>query len=168
MKLRRIGVALGVSALLFGAIACVSVEDEYATTTVAEDCDAEDQSKREDDCGYWQRGNEYRIGAQPGIDWAWVWFTWVIVGQRSVAPAGWVAPHNLKAPTKQVRVPRKYCALAMNLEVPGQKPRPPAGPAPKPPAGNAPKAPTGGGAKNAPPLAPKPPVYKPPAGKVKC
>ena len=168
MRLRRLTIAGTVAAALAVGSTLVACGTEYTTATVAEDCDVEDQEAREDDCGYWQHsaGDLYRTGAQPGVDWFWIWYTWVVVGQTSTPPAGWRAPHNLKHPTKTVRVDRKNCALgAGELRI---APPPPA----RPPVVNPPavRPPAGGGGNPAPaPAKPKPPAYKPPAGtKVRC
>lgn len=186
MNIRRVAVGSALTLTLLGApaalAACGSGGDDYATTSVAEDCDLEDQRKHEDDCGYWQSGAQYRVGAQPDGTWFWVWWTWVQVGRVSHAPSGWRAPYNLKSPTRTVRVPRQNCALgagnAHNLGLlagPPPPPRPapvrvapPPAPRPNPPARVNP--PGGGNVRpNNPPARPQPPVYKPPAGmKVRC
>ena len=184
MRLQRTLVT-GVTALslIAGVVACgTGDEDEYATASVVEDCDVEDQRNREDDCGYWQSadGASQRFGDQPDATWFWVWWAWVQVGRMSYAPAGWKTPPHLtvKAPTRTVRVPRKSCALgAADIPVslidariapppPARAPNPPPrfNPPPRvnPPAG-------GGNVRPNPPARPQPPVYKPPTGrKIAC
>jgi hypothetical protein len=172
VKLRRTLVALVTAATIpLGAtlVACGNnPEDEYATTTVAEDCDVEDQANREDDCGYWTKNGENRVGARPNVTWLWVWYAWVVTGRTSAPPAGWTAPRGVKFPTKTVRVNRKNCALGVLAPV---APRP-AQPAPQParPGGNVNRPPANVPPANAPQNnAPQRPVYKPPAGqKVSC
>lgn len=188
VNIRRVTVGGALTLTLLGVpaalAACGIGGDDYATTSVAEDCDLEDQRKHEDDCGYWSNNRgEYLVGSDLHMDatWFWVWWTWVQVGRVSHAPSGWRAPYNLKSPTRTVRVPRKNCALgagnAHNLGLlagpPPPRPAPvrvappPPAPRPNPPARVNP--PGGGSRVNNPPPAPKPPVYKPPAGmKVRC
>lgn len=196
MKLRR-AILGGVAALLIPLggtlVACGdSGEDDYATATVAEDCDyPDDQANREDDCGYWESPDDtqHRMGSQPAADWLWVWYAWVIVGRTSTPPAGWKPPYGLRHPTKVVRVNRKNCALGQSQTFqlalkpgwpapapvrqapPPPRPAPPAPPpAPRPPAvNNAPKAPNGNPIQQNKNTAPKAPVYKPPSGrKIAC
>jgi hypothetical protein len=148
MRLRRLSVTLFIAgALVAGGAGAACSDPEYDTQTVTEDCDLEDQSAREDDCGYWMNGTEYRVGAQPSPMWVWVWWAWVTPGVLSTPPANWKPPHNLKAPTKIVKVPRKSknCALGQMLTIPGYAPRPPAPPRPaNPPANRPANRPAGG------------------------
>lgn len=121
--------------------AACSDEEEMVTTSEYEDCDPEDQGKKEDDCGYWQKGSEVHVGAQPDMTWFWIWYTWVVIGQTSRPPANWAPPRGVKPPMRTIQVPKsKVCAMAAPAP-----PRPPA-PAPRvntPPRVNnpAPKAP---------------------------
>lgn len=177
VRIRRALVA-GTAALLVplgGAlVACGDPGDDLVTATVAEDCDLEDQRDREDDCGYWRNPTDtaWRTGDQPDATWIWVWYGWVVLGKLSFPTAGWKAPHNLRHPTKTVRVNRRNCALGALAPAPlaprPPAPRAPAPLAPKPPANNGGAKPPANGGNNR-PVAPKPPVYRPPAGqRVSC
>lgn len=146
---------LGMALVLGGTVACGSDEPETVAVEEVEDCDVEDQKNKEDDCGYWQKGSQVHVGAQPDNTWIWVWFAWVIINQNSRPPAGWTPPHGIKPQTRTVYKPKtQVCALAP------APPRPPA-PAPRvnnpaPPRVNTPpKAPAGGGNRNPAPNRPR-------------
>ena len=66
-----------------------------------EDCEVSDQEAREADCGYWQNTSDGYFLRDGLVDGAvWTWWSWVIVGQSSFAPADWKPPHGLKPPTE--------------------------------------------------------------------
>lgn len=112
---------------LTGVIACAD-DTEEITTTEYEDCDTGDQEAKADDCGYWQKGDQYRSGVQPDLTWLWIWFTWVHIGQNSHPPAGWHPPKGVTPPQRTITrtVPKnRPCAL-------GPAPAPPRPPAPAP------------------------------------
>lgn len=141
---------------LWGAVACGDDTEQVAVTEY-EDCDTGDQDRKEDDCGYWQKGTEYRTGGQPDLTWVWIWFAWVHLGQPSRPPAGWHPPKGVPAPpTRTVyrtQPKNRPCAL-------GPAPAPPRPPAPAVRAPAPPRAPAGN--------APKPAQPKRPAQKGGC
>lgn len=119
--------------LPLGAVGCAS-GPETEDVTVYEDCDTDDQFGREADCGYTDSAGN------------WVWFTWVILGQRSFAPHGWVPPLGVNPPKRVVTVPRgkpRPCALGavtdvtvvsvVNMRPPPPPPPPRIAPPPPPP-----------------------------------
>lgn len=93
---------VGAALVLGSTVACADQSDETVAVEEYEDCDPEDQAKKEDDCGYWQKGSEVRIGAQPDMTWLWIWYSFVVMGQVSRPHAGWVPPRGVKPPVKIV------------------------------------------------------------------
>lgn len=134
--------ALGASIALGGAAAC-AVGDDTVEVAEYDACDLEDQAHKEDECGYWQKGTQYYVGAQPDFSWVWIWYSFVTIGRHSVPYAGWIPPKGVPTPpVKIVQRPKsKVCAMAP------QPPRPPApapkvnNPAPAKPPVNVPKQP---------------------------
>lgn len=95
MRVRLIATAvlLGAGVALSG-VGCATSEPRY------EDCEVSDQEAREPDCGYYERGGDYRLSSTPLDGWAWVWWSWVTPGQSSFPPSGWKPPHGLRPPTE--------------------------------------------------------------------
>lgn len=127
---RRVGktlAAAAVSLLLAGGVAaCGSDEEETITVSEFEDCDVEDQGKKEDDCGYWRKGEEVRMGGQPDMTWVWIWYTWVVLHQNSSPPASWNPPRGVTPPVRVVtiRKSKQNCAMAAFAPAPPPAPRP--------------------------------------------
>ena len=127
-------------------VACGSPDDDTVEVAEYEDCDAEDKAKREDDCGYWQKGTQYFVGAQPDSTWIFIYYSWVLQGLTR-PPAGWVPPRGVTPRTRVVTRPKsKVCSMSLVTDVlvapaPPRPPAPaPARPAPaRPPANNPPK-----------------------------
>lgn len=99
---------VGATLVLGGAVAC---SNQYGDETVAveeyEDCDTEDQAKKEDDCGYWQHPGGADVAVadhQMTAEWVWIWFPWVVIGRTSRPPAAWMPPTGVKPPVKIVSV----------------------------------------------------------------
>lgn len=66
-----------------------------------EDCEVSDQEAREPDCGYYERlDGGYTLSDTVVAGAVWHWWSWVVVGQNSFAPANWKPPHGLKPPTE--------------------------------------------------------------------
>lgn len=139
---------IAIAVLVAGILVSCGGEETHKET-VYEDCDTGDQNEKDDDCGYWQKGSEVRMGGQPDMTWLWVWYTWVVVGQSSHPHSGWVPPRGVVPPTRVIVVKgTRKCAMA---------PAPPRPPAPARPAPARPAP-----AKPAPQKANKPPVNQAP------
>lgn len=105
VRLAVLGV-FGAGLALGGSAACAS-GPAYAQTSY-DDCDPEDQQGREDDCGYWHYDGLYSTGVMPGVGAVWMYWSWVVPGTVSFAPAGWTPPHGLKAPAASEETKTKY------------------------------------------------------------
>ena len=129
--MRRVITAAMLGASLAAGTTLTACTEDTVEVAEYEDCDAEDKRNNEDDCGYWQKGSEYRVGAQPDSTWIFIYYSWVLQGLTR-PPAGWIPPHGLKPPTRIVQRPKsKVCAMsATSALVAPNPPRPPA-PAPR-------------------------------------
>jgi hypothetical protein len=79
----RLGAAaLGVALLAGGLTGCSWPSEEE--TYEAIECDVDDQKERDDDCGYADAGG------------VWIWYAWVVLGQRSFSPYGWTPPEGVQ------------------------------------------------------------------------